>query len=47
MVTGAGKTRAAALGQLPVEAENPYWTNNGATTIEDHWRVLLMPQPSA
>jgi catechol 2,3-dioxygenase-like lactoylglutathione lyase family enzyme len=39
--------RLAALGHRPVAAENPYWTNNGAITIEDpdHWRVVLMPQP--
>ena len=42
-------TRLAALGNLPVEAENPYWTDNGAVTIEDpdHWRVVLMPRPPA
>jgi hypothetical protein len=36
-----------ALGHLLVEAENPYWTDHGAVTIEDpdHWRVVLMPQP--
>jgi hypothetical protein len=35
--------------KLPVEAENPYWTDNGAVTVEDpdHWRVVLMPQPLA
>ena len=40
--------RLAALGHLPVEAENPYWTENGATTVEDpdHWRVVLMPLPA-
>ena len=39
-------TWLAALGHLPVEAENPYWTENGAVTVEDpdHWRVVLMPQ---
>jgi catechol 2,3-dioxygenase-like lactoylglutathione lyase family enzyme len=39
--------RLASLGHLPVEAENPYWTDNGAVTVEDpdHWRVVLMPQP--
>jgi len=39
-------SRLAALGHLPVEAENPYWTENGAVTVEDpdHWRVVLMPQ---
>jgi hypothetical protein len=36
-----------ALGHLLVEAENPYWTDHGAVTIEDpdHWRVVPMPQP--
>ena len=40
--------RLAALGHLPVEAENPYWTDNGAITVEDpdHWRVVLMPLPA-
>lgn len=30
-----------------VEAENPYWTDNGGITIEDPdgWRVVLMPAP--
>ena len=42
-------TRLATLRHLPVAAENPYWTNNGAATVEDpdHWRVVLMPQPLA
>jgi len=42
-------TRLAALGHPPVEAENPYWTENGAVTVEDpdHWRIVLMPQPLA
>jgi catechol 2,3-dioxygenase-like lactoylglutathione lyase family enzyme len=42
-------TRLAALGHLRVEAENPYWTDHGAVTVEDpdHWRVVLMPQPPA
>ena len=42
-------SRLAALGHLPVEAENPYWTENGAVTVEDPdgWRVVLMPHPSA
>lgn len=42
-------TRLAALGDLPVEAENPYWTERGAVTVKDpdRWRVVLMPQPSA
>jgi hypothetical protein len=41
--------RLAAAGHLPVEAENPYWTENGAVTVEDPdgWRVVLMPRPSA
>ncbi len=41
--------RLAALGHLPVEAENPYWTEHGAVTVEDPdgWRVVLMPQPLA
>ena len=36
--------RLAALGHPRVEAENPYWTENGAVTVEDpdHWRVVLM-----
>ncbi len=42
-------TRLATLGHRPVEAENPYWTENGAVTVEDpdHWRVVLMPQSLA
>ena len=41
--------RLAALGHPRVEAENPYWTENGAVTVEDpdHWRVVLMPRPFA
>lgn len=41
--------RLAALGHPRVEAENPYWTDNGAITVEDpdRWRVVLMPQPFA
>jgi len=41
--------RPATLGQLPVDAENPCWTENGAVTVEDpdHWRVVLMPQSLA
>jgi hypothetical protein len=41
--------RLATLGHLPVKAENPYWTKNGAVTVEDpdHWRVVLMPQSPA
>lgn len=42
-------SRLAALGHQPVEAENPYWTENGAVTVEDPdgWRVVLMPQQPA
>jgi ribosomal protein S18 acetylase RimI-like enzyme len=42
-------TRLATLGHPPVEAENPYWTENGAVTVEDpdNWRVVLMSQPPA
>jgi hypothetical protein len=42
-------SRLAALGHLPAEAENPYWTENGAVTVEDPdgWRVVLMPHLSA
>jgi hypothetical protein len=42
-------SRLAALGHLRVEAENPYWAENGAVTVEDrdHWRVVLMPQSLA
>jgi ribosomal protein S18 acetylase RimI-like enzyme len=41
--------RLAALGHPRVEAENRYWTDNGAITVEDpdHWRVVLMPRPFA
>jgi hypothetical protein len=40
-------SRLAALGYPRVDAENPYWTDNGAITVEDpdHWRVVLMPRP--
>jgi hypothetical protein len=40
-------TRLATLGYLPVQAENPYWTENSTVTVEDpdRWRVVLMPQP--
>ena len=46
---GIAGSRLAALGHLPVEAENPYWTEHGAVTVEDPdgWRVVLMPHPSA
>lgn len=41
--------RLSAAGHRPVEAENPYWTENGAVTVEDPdgWRVVLMPSSSA
>ncbi|MER7795235.1 VOC family protein [Streptomyces sp. NPDC097640] len=37
--------RLTAMGHPPVEAENPYWEENGAVTIEDPdgWRVVLVP----
>ena len=43
---GQVASRLVALGHLPVEAENPYWTENGAVTVEDPdgWRVVLMPR---
>ena len=39
--------RLAALGHEPVTAENPWWTEHGAVTVEDpdRWRVVLIPQP--
>ena len=42
-------SRLARLGHRLVEAENPYWTENGAVTVEDpdDWRVVLMPEPLA
>lgn len=42
-------TRLAALGHSRVEAENPYWTDNGAITVEDpdQWRIVLMPRAFA
>jgi predicted N-acetyltransferase YhbS len=38
--------RLAALGYPPVAAENPYWTEHRAVTVEDPdgWRVVLMPR---
>jgi ribosomal protein S18 acetylase RimI-like enzyme len=38
--------RLTALGCPLVSAENPYWTDHGAATIEDPdgWRVVLMPR---
>jgi len=43
---GQVASRLAAAGHLPVEAENLYWTENGAVTVEDPdgWRVVLMPR---
>lgn len=40
-------SRLEAHGGTEVVAENPYWTNRGAITIEDPdgWRVVLVPQP--
>jgi len=37
--------RLAAMGYSPVTAENPYWDEHDAVTIEDPdgWRVVLMP----
>jgi catechol 2,3-dioxygenase-like lactoylglutathione lyase family enzyme len=37
--------RFARMGHRPVPAENPYWTDNGAVTLEDPdgWRLVLMP----
>ena len=37
--------RLAALAGDPVQAENPYWPQNGGVTFEDPdgWRVVLMP----
>ena len=39
--------RLTAIGQAPVQAENAYWTKNGALTFEDPdgWRVVLFPGP--
>ena len=39
--------RLAALGHDPVMAENPYWEESGAITVEDPdgWRVVLVPPP--
>lgn len=33
------------MGHPAVEAENPYWEEHGAVTVEDPdgWRVVLMP----
>ena len=37
--------RLSGMGHRPVEAENPFWTEAAATTIEDPdgWRVVLVP----
>lgn len=39
--------RLHAAGHDPVEAENPYWTEAGAVTVEDPdgWRVVVVPGP--
>jgi catechol 2,3-dioxygenase-like lactoylglutathione lyase family enzyme len=39
--------RLDSLGHPAVAAENPYWTDAGAITVEDPdgWRVVLMPRP--
>jgi catechol 2,3-dioxygenase-like lactoylglutathione lyase family enzyme len=46
--TQAVGRRLEAYGGCAVPAENPYWTNSGAITLEDPdgWRVVLMPQRS-
>ncbi len=39
--------RLAGLGHEAVEAENPFWAEIGAVTVEDPdgWRVVLAPSP--
>jgi YycE-like C-terminal domain len=39
----------ALAGDAAGAAENPFWAENGAVTVEDpdRWRVVLMPQPPA
>jgi catechol 2,3-dioxygenase-like lactoylglutathione lyase family enzyme len=39
--------RLEALDYVAVEAENPYWTDADAVTVEDPdgWRVVLVPRP--
>ena len=39
--------RLEAHGGTLAAAENPYWTSNGAITVEDPdgWRVVLAPRP--
>jgi catechol 2,3-dioxygenase-like lactoylglutathione lyase family enzyme len=40
--------RLAALGHRAVEAENPFWRQTGAVTVEDPdgWRLVLAPRPA-
>ena len=37
--------RLSAMGYAQVSAENPYWDEHGAVTIEDPdgWRIVQMP----
>ena len=37
--------RFTASGYQPVEAENPFWSSQGAVTFEDSdgWRLVLVP----
>ncbi|MFD0365173.1 VOC family protein [Nocardia sp. GCM10030253] len=39
--------RLGEFGVEPVDAENPYWAENGGLTFPDPdgWRVVLMPRP--
>jgi catechol 2,3-dioxygenase-like lactoylglutathione lyase family enzyme len=43
----AAAQRLESLGHHAVEAENPWWPENGGITIEDPdgWRIVLMPAP--
>jgi catechol 2,3-dioxygenase-like lactoylglutathione lyase family enzyme len=43
----AAAQRLESLGHEAVEAENPWWPENGGITIEDPdgWRIVLMPAP--
>jgi catechol 2,3-dioxygenase-like lactoylglutathione lyase family enzyme len=43
----AAARRLESLGHHAVEAENPYWPQNGGITFEDPdgWRIVLMPRP--
>ncbi len=45
--TRTAAERLRSLGHHPVDAENPYWSENGGITIEDPdgWRIVLMPAP--